>query len=83
MDGQIETRIARFLLAYRIAPQSMTRLSPENLFLGRCPHTKFDLVHPDIYKKVHDKEKKVSTSKHSVWKYIIGDTLCKELFWSA
>lgn len=57
MDGSLESKISKFLFSYRITPQSTTGLAPAEILLGRRPRSRFDLLHPDIYKKVKDKNK--------------------------
>ena len=76
MDGSLESKISKFLFSYRITPQSTTGLAPAEILLGRRPRSRFDLLHPDIYKKVKDKQDKVSqTNRRAVRKFSIGDTL--------
>ena len=44
--------------------------------MGRPPHSRFDLLHPDIYRKVLNKEDKVVQTNHrTVRKFSIGDNL--------
>ena len=76
MDGSLESKISKFLFSYRITPQSTTSLAPAEILLGRCPCSRFDLLHPDIYKKVKDKQDKLSqTNQRAVRKFSIGDAL--------
>ena len=51
-DGNIETRLARFLSKYRLAPHSTTVLSPSEMLLGRRPRSHLDLMNPDLAQKV-------------------------------
>ena len=76
MDGSLESKISKFLFNYRITPQSTTGLAPAKILLGRRPRSRFDLLHPDIYRKVLNKEDKVvQTNFHTVRKFSIGDTV--------
>ena len=45
--GDLETRLARFLFAYRITPHSTTGRSPAELLLGRKPRSSLDGLRPD------------------------------------
>ena len=63
--------LANFLLTYQSSPYSTTGVTPTSLFLGRSLRTRFDLIRPDINKRVcekqsqqkidHDKRVKVRT----------------------
>ena len=76
MDGTLESKIPKFLFSYRITPQSTTGIAPAELLLGRRPRSRFDLLHPDIYKKIQDKQDITSqTNQRRVRKFSIGDTL--------
>ena len=76
MDGSLESKISKFLFNYRITPQSTTGLAPAEILLGRRPHSRFDLLHPDIYRKVRVKQDKVlQDNRCTIRKFSIGDTL--------
>ncbi|XP_046562530.1 uncharacterized protein K02A2.6-like [Haliotis rubra] len=47
-DGNVEKKVAQFLLAYRAAPHCVTNETPAKLFLGRELRTRLDLLKPDI-----------------------------------
>ena len=49
-------RLANFLLSYRTTPHSTTGVTPCSLFLGRSIRTRFDLVRPDVSRKVGEKQ---------------------------
>ena len=51
-EGNLETKLARFLFAYRNTPQSTTKISPAELMFGRKPKTRLDFMHPDLQSKV-------------------------------
>ena len=51
--GSMETRLSRYLMAYRPTPHSTTRISPSELLLGHKLRTLLDLVHPSISSKVY------------------------------
>ena len=54
-------RLANFLLCYRSTPHSTTGVSPASLFLGREVRTRFDLLKPDINKRVYEKQSQQKT----------------------
>ena len=47
-DGSVETKLARFLLSFRITPQSTTGESPAQLRWGRSLKSHLDLLRPDV-----------------------------------
>ncbi|PAA68677.1 hypothetical protein BOX15_Mlig034486g1 [Macrostomum lignano] len=44
----LQTRLARFLLTYRVTPHSTTGVPPSQLMMGRPLRTLLDLVRPDV-----------------------------------
>ena len=44
----MQTRLYRFLLHYRVTPQTTTGQAPAELLMGRKPRTRMHLVQPDI-----------------------------------
>ena len=48
LEGDLETRIAHFLLDYRITPHSTTGVSPAELLIGRKLRTRLDRIIPDV-----------------------------------
>ena len=59
LDGPINMRISRFVLWYRVTPQSTTGFTPSELLMGRRLHRIFDLLHPDLSDKVEQKQSKI------------------------
>ena len=59
LEGTISCRLSRFLLSYRITPQTSTGLSPAELLMGRRLRTRLDLIHLDTAKKVVEKQDKL------------------------
>ena len=47
-DGSVDTKLARFLLSFRITPQSTTGESPAQLRWGRSLKSHLDLLRPDV-----------------------------------
>ncbi len=52
--GSIETKVARFLLQYRLMPHTTTGIPPAELLLGRCPRSHLDLLYPDTAQRVRN-----------------------------
>ena len=50
--GSIETKVSRFLFAYRVTPHGSTGVSPGELMFGRRMHTAMDNLRPNLGKKV-------------------------------
>ena len=76
MNDSLESKISKFLFNYRNTPHSTTGLAPAEITLGRQPHSRFDLLHPDNYSKFIDKQDKVVQDNcHTVRKFSIVDTL--------
>ena len=55
-EGSSESRLARILFMYRITPQSTTGISPAGLLLGWMPHSRLDLVRPNMAKQLEKKQ---------------------------
>ena len=53
VDGSVDVKLARFLLSYRITPQSTTGESPAQLRWGCSLRSQFDLLRPDVATRVH------------------------------
>ena len=54
--GDMNTRLAKILLNYRITPQSTTGVSPSELLLGRRLRTRLDLLKPHTADRVEQKQ---------------------------
>ena len=60
-DGSMETRLARYLMTYRVTPHSTIKgTSPSELLMGRKLRTLLDAVHPSISGTVHRKQEKMA-----------------------
>ena len=59
-DGSIETRLARYMLTYRVTPLSTTGISPCKLLKGRQLRTILDAVQPSVGRKVHQSQEKMT-----------------------
>ena len=74
LDGPMNTRISRFLLHYRVTPQSTTGLSPSELLMGRRLRTIMDLAHPDMT------QDKIPQPKQRTRSFSVGDKLFAKNF---
>ena len=74
----VETKLARFLLSYRITPQSTTGESPAQLRWGRSLRSHLDLLRPDVAAKVHaaQSRQKIQRDQHSRMRQVeVGDSV--------
>ena len=55
-SDSIKQSLARFLFSYRTTPTSTTGQTPAELFLNRRVRTRLDLIHPDLGRKVFNKQ---------------------------
>ena len=51
-DGDIETRLARFLFHYQTTPHTTTGITPAELLMGRKLRSHLDLLQPDLSSRV-------------------------------
>ena len=76
LEGTIQFRLSRFLLTYRITPQTSTGLAPSELLMGRRLRTRHDQLHPDttqrVLQRVLQKQETTPISK-KVKKFSVGD----------
>lgn len=56
--GDLDLRLAKILFNYRNIPHSTTGATPAELLMGRKPRTLLDLLHPDLSKKVEERQAK-------------------------
>ena len=54
--GSVDTCDSRFLTRYRITRQTSTGVPPAELFLGRKPRARLDLVYPEIWREVRQSQ---------------------------
>ena len=71
LTGDVQNRLFTVLFHYRITPQTTTGLSPAELLM------ELDLLHPDIARKVTERQQKWSTTGRAPIgrKFKIGDRL--------
>ncbi|GFY35275.1 uncharacterized protein K02A2.6 [Trichonephila clavipes] len=55
-SGDLNVKLQRFLLQYRITPHSLMGETPSALFLKRCIRTRLDLFKPNLRDKVVQKQ---------------------------
>ena len=56
--GEIFRRLSKFLFDYRITPHSTTGVAPCELLMKHRLRSRFDLLHPEVSKKVKTQQKK-------------------------
>ena len=79
-DGDIETRLARFLFHYRTTPHTTTGVTPAELLMGRKLRSHLDLLQPDLSSRIltrqaaqkieHDKRSKERTFEEDDQVYV-------------
>jgi len=82
-SGSIETRMARFLFAYRNTPHSTTGMSPAMLLFNRPLRSHLDLLKPDIDLTVQNRQfqQKFYHDAHSKGRqFKVGDTVFTKNF---
>ena len=56
-DGlSLHYRLENILFTYRLTPHATSQVPPGTLFLGRNIRTPLDLLHPDISRRVCEKQ---------------------------
>ena len=76
--GTIETRVSRFLAAYRVTPQTTTGLSPAELMFNRKIRTRFDLAKPCVEQRVRvrqEQQKLHHDHRNSRPEFLVGDSV--------
>lgn len=51
-DESLKTKVAKFLLKYRVTPHATTGVAPSTLMFNRKLRTRLDLVRPDVNRKI-------------------------------
>ncbi|KAK8775742.1 hypothetical protein V5799_030912 [Amblyomma americanum] len=59
VGGNIDTRLARFLMTQHILPRATTGKSPAELLMGRKLSTVLERLHPDLQSDVQQKQEQV------------------------
>lgn len=63
IEGSVKSRLAKFLYAYRLTPQTTTGVSPAEMLLGRRPRSRLDILRPLTAERVA-KQQLNQKSKH-------------------
>ena len=74
--GSIETKLSRFLFAYRVTPHSSTGISPAKLMFNRRLHSSLDNLRPDLTKRMHqgqEQQKSTYDRRNRARDFKIGD----------
>ena len=64
-QGDIETRLARFLFMYRLTPHATTGQCPAELLFGRRPRSPLDALHPDLSGRVVSEQQRQKAAHDS------------------
>ena len=72
-DGSMDTRLARFLLTYRVTPHATTGVAPCELLYNRKLRTFFDAVVPDLNKKVFKQQQHMYNKRTKNREVHLGD----------
>lgn len=75
-NASVVTKVARFLMRYRITPHTTTGLSPAQVLMNRQPQSRLDLVRPNMERRVVQKQldQKVNHDMHSKQRdFNVGD----------
>ena len=75
LEGPIDLRLSRFLLKYRVTPQTTTEQSPSQLLMGRRIRTCLDLLHPDSTQDTVKKKQEKIKNDQQPRKFSVGDNL--------
>ncbi len=57
-EGTLTAKVARVLFSYRVPPHATTGLSPAELLLGRKLRCTLDSIHPDLSRKVKERQER-------------------------
>ncbi|XP_062297408.1 uncharacterized protein K02A2.6-like [Scomber scombrus] len=57
-EGTLTAKVARVLFSYRVTPHTTTGLSPAELLLGRKLRCTLDSIHPDLSRKVKERQER-------------------------
>lgn len=67
------------MLAYKTTPQSTTGMTQTEFFLGKCPHTRLDLLKPNLADRVESKQQQQTTEHNKTFhlcSFQKGKTVC-------
>ena len=76
INGEVKDRVSRFLAHYRMTPHTTTGVSPAELFLGRRPRTRLDIIRPSVSTRVDQKQlqqKRAHDDKAQSRKFTVGE----------
>lgn len=69
----IQTRVNRFLFAYRTTPQTTTEMSPAELLMNRKLTTKLSLIKPNLQRRLSAKQGNILTGNAPSRSFSVGD----------
>ena len=74
-SGTLQDKLSRFLFRYRNTPQSTTEETPSQLLLGRKMRSPLDVIHPDLQRKVEEKQDKQVMQSNDIKGVETGDAV--------
>ena len=74
-SGTLQDKLSRFLFRYRNTPQSTTEETPSQLLLGRKMRSPLDVIHPDLQRKVEEKQDKHVMQSNDIQGVETGDAV--------
>ncbi|CAC5412453.1 unnamed protein product [Mytilus coruscus] len=77
-EGSIETRMAKFLVTYRLTPHATTAIAPAEMLMGRRPRSLLDVTYPNINSRVQQKQQRQKQSHDKtaqVRNFNVGDSV--------
>lgn len=70
--GNLNQKLASFLLSYRTTPHTLTKMTPSELFLGRKLRTRLDVMRPDLSGHI---QRKTTPTRFETRVFEIGDVV--------
>ncbi|XP_054707489.1 uncharacterized protein K02A2.6-like [Uloborus diversus] len=71
--GDINVKLQRYLMQYRITPHSLTGETPSFLFLKRCIRTRLDILKPNVREHVMQKQSSHCLTEEITREFVEGE----------
>ncbi|XP_054706700.1 uncharacterized protein K02A2.6-like [Uloborus diversus] len=73
MNRDINVKLQRYLMQYRITPHSLTGETPSFLFLKRCIRTRLDILKPNVREHVMQKQSSHCLTEEITCEFVEGE----------